>query len=108
MTSIVHVDTEALRSQAQRLRRLAWEIETEHMDIRQALQRLKVAWEGPSAWDFLLEAYGLLHRLEANLEDLRELIRVLEREAQKWEDAERFWYRYYRQLPVSTVKTSEP
>lgn len=95
--STIHLEPASLYFTAQRLQQESSYLADYVFRLRVEYYRLKMAWQGETAQEYLSELDVLLRRMEQYIEELLTLSLRLVRHAEAWEESDQRWAAAYRE-----------
>lgn len=94
----IHIEPDELRNLSHLFEIQARVMLDEDMRLRQAGSQLDMAWQGGNAGDFLNEMQSVENHFRERIQELYNLSRRLNREADRWEESDQTWVLEIRKI----------
>jgi WXG100 family type VII secretion target len=93
----LHVDSDQLYLAARSIWQTSYQASDQIFELRVALYRLEMAWQGAAADEFLDELGVWIDRMDMHMEELNALGLTLSHQAEAWDECDQRWAGSYRE-----------
>jgi uncharacterized protein YukE len=96
----LHIDCSQLYLTARSFWQTSYQLTDQIFELRVALYRLEMAWQGNDAEEFLGELKSLIEHMETQMDELNILGLTVSHQAEAWDECDQRWSGCFRESGV--------